>query len=113
MNESAEAQIARLDERVKTLLQLLEKKESTESAMQQWMGSVDQILSQMNHRMENVEKSLATSAPTINEFIVLKHKVLGAGVLGKAIWVGGAAIIGFLYGAREQFFAFMTNRGGQ
>ena len=112
MSESPEVQIARLEERLKSLVLLLEKEEDNRMDMHQWMGSVDRTLAQMGGRIENVEKSLASSAPTINEFMVLKHKVVGAGVLGKALWVSSAALIGFLYGTKEHVIALFS-RGGQ
>ena len=105
MNESHEVQIARLDERLKSIMTYLEKEEASRATSLQWMGT-------MSERLANVENALAASAPTINEFTILKHKVVGAGVLGKALWVSSAALIGFLYGTKEHVIALFS-RGGQ
>ena len=101
MNESPEVQIARMDERLKTVVSLMERIESDRTTSLQWMVSVSE-------RLANVENSLATSAPTISEFTSLKHKVMGAGVLGRWIWGASAALIGWIFGARETLLALFS-----
>lgn len=61
----------------------------------QWQKMQEQssTLSKMDNRLESVEESLAKSAPTIEEFITIKHKVVGAGAIGKWIWVAATAIL--------------------
>lgn len=104
MSESPEVQIARLDERLKSIMTYMEKEEASRATSLQWMGT-------MSERLANVENALAASAPTINEFTTLKHKMIGAGILGRWVWIGAASIIGWAYGARETLVNFIASGG--
>lgn len=62
----------------------------------------------IGNRLKNVEDSLAKNEPTIEEFITIKHKVVGAGIFGKWVWAGAGAIIGVLAAARREIFAWFA-----
>lgn len=95
-------QLAVLDERLKAILQNMENERRDRVKMNEWMAETDRTLIGISLRLENVEANLAHNAPTLSEFVRIKHKVQGAGILGRWIWVALAGLIGFLYGAREQ-----------
>ncbi|NUM72746.1 hypothetical protein HUU40_00150 [candidate division KSB1 bacterium] len=60
-----------------------------------------QKLEMMDKRLHLVEMHVSTAAPTLAEFIVLKHKVAGAGLLGKWLWAFGGVLIGVVFAGRE------------
>lgn len=101
MSESQEAFIARLDERLKTMFEL--QKEMSEGQNQHTIRMIN-----LENRMGNVESSLLSNKPVIDEFITIKTKVVGAGQFGKYIWVGAASIISFLIGARSEIIGWLT-----
>ena len=94
MTESLEVQYARLDERLKSLLKMMEASASAQTEMSDSLANI-------TFRVRNVEASLAKNAPTIDEFITIKHKVVGAGALGKWLWGVGALLIGWVFGAKD------------
>ena len=70
----------------------------------------------MDNRLKNVEDNLAKNEPTIEEFITIKHKVVGAGIFGKWVWAGAGAIIGVLAADAENvavFCGFRADRKAQ
>lgn len=109
--ESTEIQLARLDERMKMLLDRMEENHESHVRTRAWMGQVDRTLHDIGSRVGNVETSLAKSAPTIEEFMAIKHKVIGAGIAGRWLWLGLGAILGLLISAREYIFRFFAGSG--
>jgi len=65
-------------------------------------------LSSINNRLESVESSLKQQAPTIEEFITIRHKVAGAGMLGKWAWGIAFAVITFLFSFRREILTWLT-----
>lgn len=108
MTEPTEIQLARLDERLKMVLDRMEENYESHAKTRAWMGQVDHTLSEINHRVGSVESSLAKSAPTIEEFMVIKNKVLGAGIAGKWLWAALGALLTLVITAREHLIRFFT-----
>jgi hypothetical protein len=106
--ESQEVQIARLEERLKTIMNRLEEAREEQESQREWRGIVNLQLTAIGSRVENVESSLAKASPTIDEFITIKHKVVGAGLMGKWVWGGLGILIGFIYSARESILSMVT-----
>lgn len=98
--ESTEVQMARLEERLKVILERLDEARNDQQASQENIGLITQTLQSISSRVENVESSLATAKPTIEEFITIKQRVVGAGMMGKWIWAIAGALIGMLFSAR-------------
>lgn len=65
-------------------------------------------ISKMDSRVANVEQSLAAAKPTIDEFISVKNKVIGAGVAGKWLWAICGALIGVIAASREAVFHYFS-----
>lgn len=75
------------------------------------MEEQSQTLATMDGRMKVVEDSLKQQAPTIEEFITIKHKVVGAGVFGRWTWVVLAFLIGTVASLRSQIFHWLSRAG--
>lgn len=106
--ESTEIQLARLDERMKMLLDRMEENHESHVKNRAWMGQVDRTLHDISSRVNSVETSLAKSAPTIEEFMIIKNKVIGAGIAGRWLWIALGASLGVLISAREYIFRFFS-----
>jgi hypothetical protein len=108
--ESPEVQMARLEERMKTVLNRLDEAKEDQKNHREWMIGMSKTLTDVANRLQGVENNFARASPTIEEFITIKHKVVGAGVLGKWAWAAGAAIITFVYSVRESIILWITKQ---
>lgn len=106
--ESPEVQMARIDERMKHILQQLEKAEVGRKHQYEFNESINAGMQRIDTRLEGVEKSLATQAPTIQEFITIKQQVLGAGMLGRWVWIGLGTVIAFLFNSRTAIIEWLS-----
>ena len=108
MPETPEAQIAVLNERFRVIMEALResKQEARECALS--LSNVTRSIDALTTRITSVEDSLAKNAPTIEEFITIKHKVVGAGILGKWVWMALGGVIGFIFAARGYIIELMT-----
>jgi len=86
---------------------LKEAKESRKSQYESTEALRGQI-SKMDGRVANVEQSLAAAKPTIDEFISVKNKVIGAGAIGKWLWVACGVLIGVIASSREAVFHYFS-----
>lgn len=94
MSESTEVLLARLDER-------LRNSQEQQAAILHGQKEQSDRLQVLEQQMAAVQNSLTTQKPVIDEFITIKHKVVGAGQFGKWAWVIGAATVSFLIGSKE------------
>lgn len=108
-HESVEVLLARMEERMKTLFENNARDAKSRQDLDDAVRNLQLSINKMDTRLENVEKSLAESAPTIEEFITIKHKVVGAGLFGKWVWAGAGVIIGILAAARREIFAWFAS----
>lgn len=108
--ESIAVQLARVDEQLKMVL--VELKDSKESRGKQY-DAIDALrisLNAIGTRVENVETKLASAQPTIEEFITIKHKVVGAGQLGRWIWLAGAFLLGATAASRSAVIHLISGK---
>jgi len=71
------------------------------------LGALENIDKKVDHviyRVDNLETDFRETAPTIQEWIATKHKIQGAGWLGKTLWIIG----GFLLGAAASTYGFIS-----
>lgn len=106
--ESSEVQMARMDERFKSILAQLERAEVGRKHQYEKLEDLGQSLTKIENRVESVENSLAKASPTIDEFLIIKHKVIGAGVFGKWLWAGAGIVIGLLASGRTTIFEWLS-----
>jgi chromosome segregation ATPase len=100
-----EVKLAILETQMKAVLEGIhearEAREKRDEKLEVFYGDMNQKMNSFDHRMEKVENQLASNAPTIEEFITIKHQVKGAGMLGKWAWMIGGFLIAFLFNARS------------
>lgn len=108
MSESSEVVLARLDERFRTLFENQERERADRAKLEQSLATLKESVTDMSNRLRSVEDSITKSEPTIEEFITIKHKVVGAGIFGKWIWAGAGAVIGVLAATRREIFAWFA-----
>lgn len=106
--ESAEIQLARMDERVKMILDRMEEGQEAHALTRRWMERTDHTLHDINARVSNVETSLAKNAPTIEEFMVIKQQVIGAGMAGRWLWVGLGTVLGLIISLKDTILRIFT-----
>jgi hypothetical protein len=94
MSESVEVRVARLEENMKFLVKDAEQASAARKSQYQ--------------AIEAIQSTVTGMATTIEEFITIKHKVVGAGRLGKWLWAVGAFLLGTASGAREHIIAWLT-----
>lgn len=107
-NGSVEVQLAvaiqRLDQVIAEQSEAKEGRKEQYKSMEAMRASVDK----MGGRLENVEKQVASAQPTIEEFITIKHKVVGAGAMGRWLWIAGGILLGWAANSREAVFAWLN-----
>lgn len=111
MSESTEIQLARLDERMKMILDRMEDNQESHAQTKDWMRKTDFTLQDITTRVGGVENSLSKAAPTIEEFMSIKHKVIGAGLAGKWIWLTMGTLLGLVISMREQLIRIFMSQG--
>lgn len=93
---------------MKTLFENQTRERQDREKLEETLVELRDSINDMGNRLKNVEDSLAKNEPTIEEFITIKHKVVGAGIFGKWVWAGAGAIIGVLAAARREIFAWFA-----
>lgn len=109
MNESGELLLARLEERLKTMFENQARDRQDREKLEETLSDLRDSINNMGNRLKNVEDSLAKNEPTIEEFITIKHKVVGAGIFGKWVWAAAGAIIGILAATRREIFTWFAS----
>lgn len=94
---------------MKTLFENQTRDRQDREKLEETLVELRDSINDIGNRLKNVEDSLAKNEPTIEEFITIKHKVVGAGIFGKWVWAGAGAIIGVLAAARREIFAWFAS----
>lgn len=94
---------------MKTLFENQTRDRQDREKLEETLAELRDSINDIGNRLKNVEDSLAKNEPTIEEFITIKHKVVGAGIFGKWVWAGAGAIIGVLAAARREIFAWFAS----
>ena len=93
---------------MKTLFENHTRERQDREKLEETLVELRDSINDIGNRLKNVEDSLAKNEPTIEEFITIKHKVVGAGIFGKWVWAGAGAIIGVLAATRREIFAWFA-----
>ena len=109
MSESQEAQMARHDERIKSIIdnQATYRKDMTELSNQ--FGQMFQMLSNIENRLKVVEESMEPNADMLEEYNALKHEVAGARRIMKVIWGIIAGLFALGLTLRNEIASLLNN----
>lgn len=107
-NIEVHVQMARLEERLKGISEGLTLDRESRKQQYETMNEISRSLSSLDNRVGVVEKGFADSAPTIEEFITIKHKVVGAGIAGKWMWAAAGVIISMIFTFRREIIAWLS-----
>ena len=107
-NIDVRVQMARLEERLRIITETLIQDRESRKHQYEKTEELSHTLHELNGRIKNVEEGLAKSAPTIEEFITIKHKVVGAGMAGRWIWVAGGALLTLIVSLRAEIFKWLA-----
>lgn len=108
MSESIEVQLARLQEQMKQVLGELQSAKDSRKQQYEHNEAMNKLLLSLDGRVGNVEGTLAVQSPTIEEFITIKHKVVGAGLMGKWVWLALGGTLTWVYNSREAILAWFS-----
>jgi hypothetical protein len=108
MTEFSAVQMARLEERVRTIITQLELDREDRKSHERKAEEYNRLLVTINSRVEKLEAGISSVAPTIQEFIEFKQKLLGAGFLGKWLWVGVGVLVGFIFSMKTEIATWLT-----
>lgn len=105
--ESTDVRLARIDERVNAVLTQLERADSGRKQQYDKMEELNRSIHKVESRVESVEKTLSVATPAIDEFMIIKHKVVGAGIVGRWLWGIGGTLLGIAFAMRETFIGWL------
>lgn len=106
---SHEAQLASMQISQQHIVDTLRRIENSVQALEKaGQDSAIQAV-EMTLRITSLEHSMTANAPTIQEFVTIKHKVQGAGKMGTVLWACGAALLTLLATSREAIFGWLSN----
>lgn len=108
MSESVEVRVARLEENLRFLVDEAKEARINRKGQYESIEALKASLAAMAGEVTKVRTKLDGQTPTIEEFITIKHKVVGAGKLGKWVWVSLGGIITFLFSSREAIISWLT-----
>lgn len=101
-NEDLRVELATISVTLSFVQRELEEARLARKGQYEKMEEQGRTLLQLDNRLGEVEKSLKTQAPTIEEFITIKHKVAGAGLFGKWTWIALSFIVGLMFSFRTE-----------
>ena len=107
-NLELHTQMARLEERLKIIAEGLVLDRDSRKDQYEKLENIGKTMTAMDARVKSVEESFARSAPTIEEFITIKHKVVGAGVAGKWLWFIVGGLLTVAYNFRSEIFRWFS-----
>lgn len=108
MSESVEVRLARLEERFEFLVDEAKEAKLSRKGQYEAIETMGKTILSISSQVNDVKSKLDGQAPTIEEFITIKHKVVGAGKMGKWLWTAGAFLIGIVFSSREQIIAWIS-----
>ena len=105
--ESVEVRIARMEERMGFLARDAEEASKARKSQYEATAAVQSSVDELTRSVQLVTDTLAGQKPTIEEFITIKHKVVGAGKLGRWLWIAGAFLLGTAANLREHLLIWL------
>lgn len=107
--ESIDARLARLDERLRNFLDVQER---ANDLQEQQLIKINQSVMETSNRLTKVENTISNAGPALAEYTAIKNQVIGAGRMGKWIWVTAGFVIGMVVSLKEVFISWFSQNGG-
>ncbi len=104
MTETVEVQLARLDERIKHLVQLQTQQNV---GLTQLTDNIDSV----NKRMTAMEATIASAGPALTEYTAVKNQIIGAGRFGRWIWIGASFLLGLTISIKDWLLSWFSHGG--
>lgn len=98
--------MARMQEQLKSVILALAEDREDRKERDKQITEIAKNTANTEARLAVVESQMVSNAPTIQEFITIKHRVVGAGILGKWAWLLGGATISLIFSGREAIKSF-------
>ena len=89
----SERDLGRLEEGLRNIEKAIERSDASRKQLYDKIDGVDTKVTQMEMSIQHVTKELNEMKPTVAEYMSVKHKVAGAGWLGKMLWAAGGIIL--------------------
>lgn len=93
MADGLDVGLARVEEILKAVQNGMERAEGSRKELHSSVNGIERNLVSVDHRLTLLEKQFSDVTPTINEFVVIKNRVQGAGSLGKYLWLFGGVLL--------------------
>lgn len=112
MSEPIEVQLARMDERMKSILQAQQANSEAQAAQFRQLHALDNTMHSLKERVSDMEESIANAGPALAEYTMIKHKVIGAGLAGKWIWVAASFVLGAIASSKGAILSWFSHGAG-
>lgn len=89
----SERDLGRLEEGLRNIEKAIERSDVSRKQLYEKIDGVDTKVTQMEVTLKHVTKELNEMKPTVAEYMAVKHKVAGAGWLGRALWAAGGVVL--------------------
>ena len=95
MSDANEVNLARQDERMKIIVEMLTQSRSDQKEMNSQLTQMLTTLSNIDNRVRILEESLETSQEMHREFTALKYEIAGAKRVIRWLWVSVSGLVAF------------------
>lgn len=108
MVESAEVQAARLDERLKSIQDMLKQSHVSNKELHTKVEQMYVILMNIDSRVKVLEEQVKEQGEMFEEFTQLKHEVAGAKRVMRWIWFALSGLITFVIAVKTELHNLFT-----
>ena len=105
MSESPEVQAARLDERLKSIQNMLQQNQVSSKELHNKVEQLYTLLIDIDSRVKVLEKQVKEQSSMYEEFTQLKHEVTGAKRIMRWIWFAISGLVAFGVSLKTELFA--------
>ena len=105
MNESPEVQAARLDERLKSIQNMLQQNQVSSKELHNKVEQLYTLLMNIDNRVRVLEEQVKEQSSMYEEFTQLKHEVTGARRVMRWIWFAISGLVALGISIKTELFA--------
>ena len=105
MSESPEVQAARLDERLKSIQNMLQQNQVSSKELHNKVEQLYTLLINIDSRVKVLEEQVKEQSSMYEEFTQLKHEVTGARRIMRWIWFAISGLVAFGISIKTELFA--------